>query len=82
MNRTTIALAAGLALGGMQAMAQDALPVQDADGNGVFPLQEIQVAVPDLTAEVYASVDSNADGGVDAVELAAAIEAGTIRPAI
>ena len=82
MNRTTIALAAGLALGGMQAVAQDAPPVQDADGNGVFPLQEIQVAVPDLTAEVHASVDTNADGAVDAVELAAAIEAGTIRPAI
>jgi hypothetical protein len=76
-----MALAAGLALGGAQAWAGDALPVQDADGNGVFSLEEIQAAVPELTAETYAAIDSNADGGVDATELAAAIEAGTIKPA-
>ncbi len=81
MNRTTIALAAGLALGGFQAIAQDALPVQDTDGNGVFSLEEMQVVLPDMTAESYASLDTNADGGVDAVELAAAIEAGTVKPA-
>lgn len=85
MNRTTIALsgalAAGLALAGLQAMARDALPVQDADGNGIFSLEEMQVAMPDLTAETYAAVDTNADGGVDAAELAAALTAGTIKPA-
>jgi hypothetical protein len=81
MNRTTIALAAGLALGGMQAVAQEALPVQDANGDGVFSLEEIQVAAPDLTAEGYAAADTNADGGVDSVELTAAIAAGTIKPA-
>ena len=85
MNRTTIALsgalAAGLALAGLQAMARDALPVQDADGNGIFSLEEMQVAMPDLTAETYAAVDTNADGGVDATELAAALTAGTIKPA-
>jgi hypothetical protein len=81
MNRTTIALAAGLALGGVQVAAQNALPVQDADGDGVFSLAEMQVAVPDMTAEGYAAIDSNADGGVDATELAAALEAGTVKPA-
>ncbi|MGQ0566568.1 MAG: EF-hand domain-containing protein [Gemmobacter sp.] len=81
MNRTTIALATGLALGGLPALAQDALPVQDTNADGVYSLEEIQAAVPDLTAETYASVDTNADGGVDAAELAAAIEVGTIKPA-
>ncbi len=81
MTRTTIALAASLALVGAHAMAQEALPVQDADGNGIFSLEEMQVAVPDMTAEAYAAVDTNADGGVDAIELAAAITAGTVKPA-
>lgn len=85
MNRTTITLsgvlAAGLAFAGLQAMAEDALPVQDADGNGIFSLEEMQVAMPDLTAETYATVDTNADGGVDAAELTAALTAGTIKPA-
>ena len=81
MNGKTIALAAAMALGGMQAMADDALPVQDTDGNGIFSLEEMQVAVPDMTAEAYAAVDTNADGGVDATELAAAITAGTVKPA-
>ena len=81
MNGKTIALAAAMALGGMQAMADDALPVQDTDGNGIFSLEEMQVAVPDMTAEAYAAVDTNADGGVDAIELAAAITAGTVKPA-
>jgi hypothetical protein len=81
MNRTTIALAACLAIGGMQVMAEDALPVQDADANGIFSLEEMQVAMPDLTAETYAAVDTNADGGVDATELTAALAAGTIKPA-
>lgn len=85
MNRMTIALsgalAAGLALTSLQALAEDALPVQDADGNGVFSLEEMQVVMPDLTAETYAAVDTNADGGIDATELAAALTAGTIKPA-
>ncbi len=81
MNGKTIALTTALALVGAQAMAQEALPVQDADGNGIFSLEEMQVAVPDMTAEAYAAVDTNADGGVDAIELAAAITAGTVKPA-
>lgn len=88
MNRTTIelsgalsgALAAGLALGGVQAVVQVSLPVQDADGNGVFSLEEMQVAVPDLTAQTHMAVDTNADGGIDATALATAIEAGTVKP--
>ena len=82
MNRTTITLAAVLAFGGMQAMADDPAPVQDANGDGLYSMEEMLVAVPDLTPETYAKVDANGDGGVDMTELTAALAAGTIKPAI
>jgi hypothetical protein len=56
-------------------MAQD---VADADGNGTYSLEELMVSYPTLTAEVYATIDSNADGAVDATELKAAQDAGTL----
>ncbi len=56
-------------------MAQE---VADADGNGTYSLEELMVAYPSLTAEVYATIDSNTDGAVDATELQAAVDAGTL----
>jgi hypothetical protein len=57
------------------AMAQE---VADADGNGTYSLEELMVSYPSLTAEVYATIDANADGAVDADELKAAQDAGTL----
>jgi hypothetical protein len=71
-----------LALGALAAgpgLAQTSLP--DANGDGVWSMEELQASVPDLTAETFAAIDANADGSVDATELAAAIDAGTIKPA-
>lgn len=56
-------------------MAQE---VADADGNGTYSLEELMVSYPRLTAEAYATIDANADGAVDADELKAAQDAGTL----
>ena len=71
-----IALAAILGLGAGAALAQTM--VEDTDGDGVYSLEELQVAFPELTDEVFTTVDTNADGVVDADELAAAEEAGVL----
>ena len=70
-----------LALGAIAAFAAAAnaqTVVTDTDGNGTYSMEEMTAAYPDMTEEVFASVDANADGAVDADELAAAQEAGTI----
>ncbi|WP_264210197.1 EF-hand domain-containing protein [Leisingera thetidis] len=53
----------------------------DADGNGTFSLEELQLAFPDLTAETFTTIDANADGEADAAEVSAAIEAGVLTQA-
>lgn len=50
----------------------------DADGNGVYSLQELVDAYPDLTEEAFKAADRNADDALDEAELSAAIAAGQI----
>ncbi|MDW4547932.1 EF-hand domain-containing protein [Defluviimonas sp. D31] len=72
-----------LALGAMTVFAAAAnaqTVVTDTDGNGSFSIEELTAAYPDMTAEVFASIDANGDGAVDADELAAARESGIIAP--
>ncbi len=57
------------------AVAQE---VTDTDGDGAYSMEELMAAYPSLTAETFAVVDANADGVVDADELAAAQAAGTL----
>ncbi|MBK5933101.1 EF hand domain-containing protein [Rhodovulum imhoffii] len=52
--------------------------VEDVDGDGVYSLDEILAVYPDLTEETFAEIDTNADGVVDADEMAAAVEAGLL----
>ncbi|MEZ5715651.1 MAG: EF-hand domain-containing protein [Paracoccaceae bacterium] len=73
MNIKTL-LAAALVLSASNAMAA----VEDSDGNGTYSMEEMAAAYPDLTEEQFAQIDANADGEVDADELAAAVAAGTI----
>ena len=49
--------------------------VEDVDGDGVYSKEELMVVYPALTDEVFAEIDANDDGAVDAEELAAAQEA-------
>ena len=74
MEKYIIAIAA-LGFAGTAAIAQD---VTDADGDGAYSMEELMVAYPNLTADVFAAVDANADGVVDADELAAAHASGTL----
>jgi len=70
-----------LALGAVASLASVASAqtvVTDTDGNGTYSVEELTAAYPDMTAELFATIDANADGAVDADELAAAREAGTI----
>ncbi|MGB3148181.1 MAG: EF-hand domain-containing protein [Paracoccaceae bacterium] len=76
MNRTLLmmTLAAGFAAGA--ALAQTV--VTDVDGDTVFSIEELQAAYPDLTAELFAQMDFDSSGAVDADELQAARESGLV----
>lgn len=75
MHKTISALVIGLALAGT---AQAQTVVTDTDGNGSYSIEEMTAAYPDITSDIFAQVDVNGDGGVDADELAAAREQGTL----
>ena len=81
MKKTILALsAAALALTGTTAIAQyrGAGHNADTDGDGTYSMEELKAAFPDMADDVFATVDANGDGAVDADELAAAQEAGTL----
>lgn len=81
MIRMMMAPVAALGLVTMPVLAQTSAMVTDSDGNGTYSMEELAVAVPDLTPETFALVDVNGDGAVDPAELVAAIDTGTIKPA-
>ncbi len=70
-------LALGVLLAATPALfAQDAGP--DADGDGLVTMEEFTAAYPDLTEDTFLVADANADGALDADEMAAAAEAGIL----
>jgi hypothetical protein len=62
------------------AFAQTLPTVEDTDANGVWSLVELQTVWPELTEDGFGAVDTNADGGVDPVELQAALDGGVLKP--
>lgn len=68
-------LATLLGLGATAAMAAD---VEDTDGDGVYSMEELTVAFPELTDELFTTIDGNGDGAIDEAELAAAVDAGVL----
>ena len=74
MTKFTILLGS-LALTATAAVAQNAA---DTDGDGMLSLEEAQAAMPDMAEETFLTLDGNADGLLDAEEVAAAQEAGLI----
>ena len=50
----------------------------DGDGDGAVTIDELQVAYPEITAEEFAAMDTNADGVLDDEEISAAQEAGSL----
>lgn len=76
MNRFVLATATILAFGATAAQAQTV--VADTNGDGVYSIEELQVAYPDLTADAFAEMDVDGSGQIDADELQAAREQGLI----
>ena len=72
-----VALTLGLA--GV-AVAQDVDAAIDTNADGMYSFPELTVAYPAMTAEVFGVMDTTGDGLLDAVEVAAGVEAGTIVP--
>jgi hypothetical protein len=67
-----------IALGLVASMAAPALardlPV-DADGNGTWSMEELRASYPTLSEEVFAAMDTSADGQIDAAEYEASLGA-------
>ena len=76
MKKLALAFAALSAFSAVAAQAETA--VTDTDGNGLFSMEELKAAFPDLTDEVFKAADTDADGALSADELKAAQEAGHI----
>ena len=82
MNKTVLSLAALLGLsvtGGAIAQALD-FNALDANADGVISVEELQVAIPDLTPESFAMLDTDTDGSLSAEEFGALMPA-TAAPA-
>lgn len=73
-------LAALVVVIGGAAVAQEVDPAIDTNADGMYSFPELTLAYPDMTAEVFGVLDTTGDGLLDAVEVAAGIEAGTIIP--
>ena len=43
--------------------------VEDVDGDGVYSKEELMVVYPAITEDIFSTIDTNADGSVDAEEL-------------
>lgn len=62
------------------ALAQDVDAAIDTNGDGMYSYPELTVAYPDITEEVFTTLDTSGDGLLDATEVSAGVEAGTIVP--
>ncbi|CUI00472.1 EF-hand domain-containing protein [Leisingera aquaemixtae] len=78
MKKFALTAAAVAALAASPLAAMESITEADTDGNGTYSLEELQAAYPDLTAETFATIDSNADGEADLAEVQAAEEAGLL----
>ena len=75
MKLKLLILAILLGLGGTAATAAELV---DADGDGVFSMDEVKAVYPDVTEELFVQLDVNGDGALDAEEVAAAETAGLL----
>jgi opacity protein-like surface antigen len=74
MKRTLTAAALAALVAG-PALAQDAM---DTNADGMYSMEELMAAFPEMTPETFATADVNADGTLDAEELAQAQADGLI----
>ncbi|MCV2880888.1 EF-hand domain-containing protein [Actibacterium sp. XHP0104] len=81
MNKMIAMFAAALTVAGAATASEEGVVQIDSDADGVFSIEELTVAYPELSAETFAALDANADGSVDEAELAAGQEAGLLPDA-
>lgn len=70
------ALALGVGITALSAMGWAA--VTDLDGDGLYSLIEAQATYPDLTEDLFLSLDQDGDGYLSVEEVAAGEEAGVL----
>ncbi len=75
LKLTNLTAALVLATAGV-ALAQDADPAIDVNGDGFYSFPEISTMYPDITDEVFTTIDATGDGLLDMAEVVAAQEAG------
>ncbi len=82
MTRTKTAVlgATAMALTATLAVAQGVDPALDADADGMMSYIELAVGYPDMTEDAFTAMDANGDGLLDADEVTAAVDAGTLKP--
>lgn len=68
MTTVQVALVAGLLLAGTAGAARAGGSAMDADGDGTYSLEELQIFYPTLDVATYARIDSNGDGAVSPSE--------------
>ena len=78
MKHIALTLATLFGLSAVPALAADLPVIADTDSNGIWSLTEMQTVYPDLTEEVFLTLDANKDGGLDTAELTTAVDAGTL----
>lgn len=78
MKNIALTVATLFGLSAAPVLAADLPEIADTDSNGVWSWTEMQTVYPDLTEEVFLTLDTNKDGGIDTAELATAVGAGTL----
>jgi len=76
MSKTLLSLTAILGLSAAPLMAETM--IEDTDSSGTYSMEEMVVAYPDLTEELFAEVDTDESGDVSPEELTAALDAGVL----
>lgn len=76
MTRKSLTLAGFILALATPALAQADL--EDTDGDGVYSIEELQAAYPEMTAEDFGRADVDQSGDVSAEELTVAIETGLL----
>ena len=68
--------AQSIATVGFVGMATAQTMVDDANGDGLYSIDELRTVFPDLSEDTFVAMDTDADGGISAEELAVAEQAG------
>ncbi len=74
LTKTSAALAVTAIAGA--ALAQDADPMIDVNGDGFYSFPEVSTVFTDITDEMFTTMDTTGDGLLDMAEVMTAQEAG------